>query len=132
VTVEPVGDFPAPVGADWVDDEAGPVVRPYALAAGATEAATEEFDLIAVVMASRPAAAGDAALGSASARILQHCQEPLSVVDLSARMSLPVGVVRALLAQLAARDLIRRRPPGPATKPSEETFKAVIHGLRAL
>ncbi|NUT17927.1 MAG: DUF742 domain-containing protein [Hamadaea sp.] len=116
----------------WLDDDAGPVVRPYALAAGTTVAATEEFDLIAVVMASRAPAPGDAALGTASARILQLCQEPLSVVDLSARMNLPVGVVRALLAQLATRDLIRRSPTGPVARPSEETFKAVIHGLRAL
>ncbi|MEV0274127.1 MAG: DUF742 domain-containing protein [Hamadaea sp.] len=116
----------------WLDDDAGPVVRPYALAAGTTAEAAEEFDLIAVVLASRPPAATDAALGSASARILQLCQEPLSVVDLSARMNLPVGVVRALLGQLAARDLIRRSQPGPAALPSEEIYKAVLHGLRAL
>ncbi|MEV6966241.1 DUF742 domain-containing protein [Hamadaea sp. NPDC051192] len=116
----------------WLDDDAGPVVRPYALAAGITAEAAEEFDLIAVVLASRAPSSGDAALGTASARILQLCQEPLSVVDLSARMSLPVGVVRALLAQLAARDLIRRSHPGPAATPSVETYKAVLHGLRAL
>jgi len=117
----------------WVDEEAGPVVRPYALTAGPPPHAAQEFDLIAVVVASRPAAPGDAALGSACADILRLCQTPLSVVDLSARLGLPVGIVRALLSELAERDLIRRRAPAPVTQsPSEETFKAVIHGLRSL
>lgn len=118
---------------DWVDDDAGPVVRPYALTAGQSRAAATEFDLIALVAATRPAEPGDAALGSASADILRLCQAPMSVVDVSARLGLPVGVVRALLGDLTQRGLIRRRRPAPVTTlPSEETFKAVIHGLRSL
>ncbi|NUT34012.1 MAG: DUF742 domain-containing protein [Hamadaea sp.] len=118
---------------DWVDDDAGPVVRPYALTAGQAGTVATEFDLIALVVAVRPAEAGDAALGSACADILRLCQAPLSVVDVSARLGLPVGVVRALLGDLTQRGLIRRRQPAPLTTlPSEETFKAVIHGLRSL
>ena len=35
----------------WLDAEAGPVVRPYALTQGRTRHAGESFDLVATVMA---------------------------------------------------------------------------------
>ena len=40
----------------WLDAEAGPVVRPYALTQGRTRHAGESFDLVATVMATAPRA----------------------------------------------------------------------------
>jgi Protein of unknown function (DUF742) len=39
----------------WLDAEAGPVVRPYALTQGRTRHTGESFDLVATVMATQAA-----------------------------------------------------------------------------
>ena len=46
----------------WLDAEAGPVVRPYALTQGRTRHAGESFDLVATVMATPAALTEPAAL----------------------------------------------------------------------
>ena len=47
----------------WLDAEAGPVVRPYALTQGRTRHAGESFDLVATVMTTRAAIADLRELG---------------------------------------------------------------------
>ena len=46
----------------WLDAEAGPVVRPYALTQGRTRHTGESFDLVATVMATRAPVADPASL----------------------------------------------------------------------
>jgi hypothetical protein len=122
-----------PPGVIWADEDAGPVVRPYALTAGRTRPHGEEFDLIAVVVASRPPSASDGGLGSECAEIMRLCQRPQSVAEISSHLSLPVGVVRVLLVDLLDRGLIRRRAPvSTAQLPTDETFRAVINEIRSL
>lgn len=117
----------------WLDEAAGPVVRPYAMTAGRTRPAAGDFDLISLVVSSRPVGVGDASLGPEHRGIVRLCQQPMSVAEIAAHLDLPVGVVRVLLGDLLDRDLIRVRAPHPVDDmPSEELFKAVIDGLRAL
>ncbi|MEU4114468.1 DUF742 domain-containing protein [Kitasatospora sp. NPDC028055] len=125
--------------AHWYDDEAGPLVRPYAMTRGRTGSGEQQFDLIAVVVSELPdpALAPDAAelpIGPEQARILRRCLgTPLSVAELAADLDLPVGVVRVLLGDLLAAGLIRvNRPVPPALLPDERILQEVIHGLRAL
>jgi hypothetical protein len=117
----------------WLDEAAGPVVRPYAMTSGRTRPTTGEFDLISLVMATRPVSATDVGLGPEHMAIIRLCRRPLSVAEVAAHVDLPIGVVRVLLGDLLDRELIFVRVPQPATElPSEEVFKAVINGLRAL
>ena len=129
----------------WVDREAGPVVRPYAVTGGRTEPVDGEvLDLIAVVVVTRKrkrSAAADAAkaaadLGSLSPehrRILALCQRPITVADIAAETTLPLGVVRVLLADLTQQRRISVLPQRPAEEqPSADLLKEVLHGLRAL
>jgi Protein of unknown function (DUF742) len=46
----------------WLDAEAGPVVRPYALTQGRTRHTGESFDLVATVVAARAAIADPGSL----------------------------------------------------------------------
>jgi hypothetical protein len=117
----------------WLDEEAGPVVRPYAMTAGRTRPTTGEFDLISLVVATRPLGPTDVGLGPEHHAIVRLCPRPLSVAEIAAHIDLPVGIVRVLLGDLLDRELILVRAPQPAAQmPSEQTFKAVINGLRAL
>ncbi|WP_409473300.1 DUF742 domain-containing protein [Streptomyces sp. HC307] len=121
----------------WFDDEAGPVVRPYAMTRGRTShAAQHRLDLIAVVVtephADDPEA--DPALSPEHVDIIALCREaPQSVAELAAELDLPIGVVRVLIGDLVDAELIHvTRPVPPAELPDENILRDVINGLRAL
>jgi hypothetical protein len=124
---------PDPSEEIWVDEEAGPVVRHYAIAHGRTRPTRGDFDLVTLVVATRSVSSADISMQPEHADIIRLCQEPLSVAELGARLDRPVGTVRVLLGDLLDRGLIRTRSPAPASSlPTERVFKAVLDGLRAL
>jgi hypothetical protein len=121
----------------WFDDEAGPVVRPYAMTRGRTShAAQHRLDLIAVVVtephADDPDA--DATLSPEHVDIVDLCRDaPQSVAELAAGLDLPIGVVRVLVGDLVAGEFVHvTRPVPPAELPDESILRDVINGLRAL
>jgi hypothetical protein len=118
----------------WLDAEAGPVVRPYALTKGRTRHSGEEFNLVATVTATRGRAANPAALGPEHISVLQLAQVPTTVVDIASDVDLPLGVVRILLADLRELGLVAIRAPRStkAQRVDKNTLREVLHGLRAL
>lgn len=123
--------------ARWFDDEAGPVVRPYAMTRGRTRTAAEgRLDLIAQVIAESrtQGTIDDQTLSPEHVEIVELCrQAPLSVAELAAELDLPVGVVRVLIGDLLDADLVHvSRPVPPAELPDEQVLREVIDGLRAL
>jgi len=123
-------------GDKWLDQNAGPVVRPYALTGGRTApTAGTVLDLIAIVSATDPhERIGDVIdLSPEDRRILGLCRRPATVTDVAAGTELPLGVVRVLLADLIARGRIAVIPQRSAgEQPSTDLLKEVLHGLRAL
>jgi hypothetical protein len=123
-------------GDRWLDRNAGPVVRPYALTGGRTKAADSGvLDLIDIVtatdLAERDSDSID--LSPEDRRILGLCRRPATVTDVASGTSLPLGVVRVLLADLIGRGRITIRPQqSAAEQPSADLLKEVLHGLRAL
>jgi len=117
----------------WVDDQAGPVVRPFTVARGRTRRTGEVLDLIAVVLTAEVPAPDPMTLGPEDEAILELCLRPQSVADIAAALALPVGVVRVLLGDLSDRGLIVvRRPASPSAAPDAGLLREVIDGLRAL
>lgn len=121
----------------WFDDDAGPVVRPYAMTRGRTShAGQHRLDLIALVVAESAAddPAGDTAPSPEHAHILGLCRlRPQSVAELAAELDLAVGVVRVLIGDLVDDELVHvTRPVPPAELPDESILREVIDGLRAL
>ncbi|MEV7526615.1 DUF742 domain-containing protein [Streptomyces sp. NPDC091371] len=127
----------APEHDHWFDADAGPVVRPYAMTRGRTShAGQHRLDLIALVVA-EPAAddpVWDMTLSPEHAHILGLCRDrPQSVAELAADVDLAVGVVRVLIGDLVADELVHvTRPVPPAELPDESILREVIDGLRAL
>jgi len=74
---------PEPLEQMWVDDDAGPVVRHYAMTSGRTRPTRGEFDLITLIMAARAATASNAGLQPEHAAIVRLCQNPMSVAELA-------------------------------------------------
>ncbi|EGG45638.1 MULTISPECIES: DUF742 domain-containing protein [Streptomyces] len=136
--MNPEGQGPAQ-GRDsghWFDDEAGPVVRPYAMTRGRTShAGQHRLDLIALVLAEPGAdAAGADSLSPEHMDIVELCREaPQSVAELASGLDLPIGVVRVLIGDLVDEELVHVSRPVPAAELVDESIlRDVINGLRAL
>jgi|SRR5690606_30319032 len=121
----------------WFDDEAGPVVRPYAMTRGrTTSAAQHRLDLIAVVVAEPYAddPEDDPTLSPEHVDIVGLCRDTSqTVAELAAELDLPIGVIRVLVGDLVDSELVHvNRPVPPAELPDESILRDVISGLRAL
>jgi hypothetical protein len=100
---------------------------------GRTRPTRGDFDLITLVVATRPPPNGEIGLQPEHDAIIRHCQSATSVAEIATGLDLPVGTVRVLLGDLLDRGFIRTRSPVPASHlPTERVFKAVIDGLRSL
>ncbi|WP_432250175.1 DUF742 domain-containing protein [Streptomyces sanyensis] len=121
----------------WIDADAGPVVRPYAMTRGrTTHGGSHRLDLIALVVP-EPAAhdpGRDQSLSPEHVEIVERCEDaPLSIAELAAGLDLPVGVVRVLVGDLVDDALVHvTRPVPPAELPDVSILREVINGLRAL
>lgn len=118
----------------WLDAEAGPVVRPYALTGGRTRHSGEAFDLVATVTATQARVADPGGLGPEHFSVLQLTQVPTTVVDIASDVDLPLGVVRILLADLRELGLVLIQAPVSmkARQVDRNTLREVLHGLRGL
>jgi hypothetical protein len=117
----------------WLDSEAGPVVRPYALIGGRTRHAGKKFDLVATVRATHKEVSDPAALSPEQMWALDLSRRATTVADLASELNLPLGVVRILLADLrdAGYVVIRAPETGPSHRDSH-ILREVLNGLRAL
>jgi hypothetical protein len=118
---------------DWLDHDAGPVVRPYAMTQGRVAPSDGAFDLVAFVVATASDLPTAAQLLPEHRAIVDACWEPISVVELASKLDLSIGVVRVLLGDLRSAGLISLYEPPAATQPHDvDVLKAVVNGLRAL
>ncbi|MEU8977121.1 DUF742 domain-containing protein [Streptomyces sp. NPDC048309] len=137
MTEDTPGAPPQP-GSQWYDNEAGPLVRPYAMTGGRTTPGPTgvRFDLIALVSldTGAPGVGDDISLGPEHRVLIELCRiETQSVAELAADADLPVGVVRVLLGDLLELGCVTvSRPVPPAQLPDERILREVIEGLRAL
>lgn len=105
-------------GSQWYDNEAGPLVRPYAMTGGRTKSGPTgvRFDLIALVTldTGAPGIDDDTSLGPEHRALIELCRiETQSVAELSADADLPVGVVRVLLGDLLELGCVTVSRPVP-------------------
>jgi hypothetical protein len=117
----------------WLDAEAGPVVRPYALTQGRTRHGGESFDLVATVIATARGSADLAALAPEHLSVLQLAQVPTTVADIASELDLPLGVVRIILADLREFGfVVISAPVVLAERIDKHTLREVLNGLRGL
>ena len=116
---------------EWVDSDAGPVVRAYALTGGRTRPSGERIDLIDMVLTVRTAGQ-NLSLSPEQAQVLARCQIPVPLVELVAGLNLPLGVVRILVSDLRDRGLVIIRRSRPAGTSDLKILRDVAEGLRRL
>jgi hypothetical protein len=105
-------------------------VRPYAMTGGRTRPGHADLELEALV--STIATAGAAARMTVEQRaIAALCLDMLSVVEISARLDLPIGVIRILVSDMQADGLVQvHRPPSGEHPLDPALLERVLHGLR--
>jgi hypothetical protein len=117
----------------WLDREAGPVVRPYALTGGRTRPRGEKLDLLATVASAVDGRSLDRMLLEPEhVQVLRLCRTPMPVADLASDLDLPLGVVRILLADMRERGLITISKPARSGLSDPRVLKDVADALRRL
>lgn len=114
----------------WYDDEASPLVRPYAVTRGRTKGPKLNLQLITLVVATQAVGReGLAPLGPEHLQILSLCHYPTSVAELSAHLRLPLHIVKILIGDLVDLRLVATRS---AAMPDPHVLQAVLNGIRRL
>jgi hypothetical protein len=110
------------------------VVRPYTMTRGRTRAA--RFDLPLEALVRGVAGATDPAPSPERKRILEMASVGVvSVAELSAHLSLPLGVVRVLVGDLADEELVVVHTGASAAAPPATNLKvleSVLNGISSL
>lgn len=118
---------------DLPSEDAVPFVRPYARTRGRTRS---EYDLPieALVTTTDGAAGGDSAMNPEFRPIVELCVQVQSVAEVAAKLTLPLGVARVLLGDMARIGLVYvHTTAGDETgQPEVALLEKVLSGLRQL
>jgi hypothetical protein len=106
----------------WYDENAGRLVRPYAVTRGRTRVGSHDLQLITLILTVDPVPPGHLAR-------LDLCKRPTSVAEISAALRLPLSVVKILIGDLVEQGLVHFRS---AVTPDPSILRAVIDGIRQL
>ena len=117
----------------WLDEDAGPLVRPYAMTRGRTVPDGEPLDIVAILVATGREPADPTRLPREQRRILAACRRPYTIADLASDLRLPLGVIRVLAGDLLAQGLLEVRQWEPPTAQVDQNLlRRVLDELRAL
>jgi Protein of unknown function (DUF742) len=120
------GGVPPRRGHDWLDREAGALVRPYAVTGGRVRPAVHRLDLVDYVVAVPSGTAELVYLQPEHLDILAATQDPISVAEVAATLDTPLGdLVRQGLIAVRGQQF-------NADRSDDDLLKAVIDGLRSL
>lgn len=121
-------------GPEWFDADVGPMVRPYAVVRGRTDASGPELDVITQVVAADTTARprrGDPEYRD----ILRLCGRPHSVAEVAAALGLPMLVAKVLLRDLIEDGLLEYRSPRDVWGTDSidiDTVRLVLDGIRRI
>jgi len=122
----------SPRGERWFDQDAGPVVRLYALTKGRATPAGPVLDVIDMVVGAGPPDAHTQWLPPEHRLLKELCSAPITVADLASETGLPLGVVQVLLSDLHRQGLVSVVRPTKGRDVDKTVLKSVLEGLRAL
>ncbi|MFJ2838805.1 DUF742 domain-containing protein [Nocardia sp. NPDC087230] len=115
----------------WYEEDAGPIVRLYAVTRGRGRTERDELDLTTLLV--------DAGAGTRLRRpepeyaaIVDLCRTPMAVAEVSAHLGLPLNLAKVLIADLIDEGrLIARAPQHRAVGTADlGVLRAVLAGIR--
>jgi hypothetical protein len=111
----------------------GPRVVPvYAITRGRTRSHGQDLALETLVTTTKHGVASRPLLRFEQVHIVDLCRTPMSVVEVAAKLRLPVGVARVLVSDMHAENMlsIHRPPVTPEGRPHTEVLERLLRGLR--
>ncbi|WP_330255365.1 DUF742 domain-containing protein [Nocardia sp. NBC_00565] len=120
-------------GGQWFDEDAGPLVRPYAVTRGRVMGAGHDLDMLTIVVTTTPLPT----LRRTEPEyvdIVRLCRVPQTVAEVAAHLRLPLAVTKILVGDLIGEGyLIFRAPAQPDAGPGDlNILRAVLDGIRKL
>jgi hypothetical protein len=116
---------------EWFDEEAGPVVRPYAVTGGRTRPNNRLLELVALVSTTPRGRVSLGELEPEQGAIATLCQRIQSIVEIAAQLEMPIGVARVLVGDMLDAGLVSvHRPQRPTERPDRALMEKVLDGLQ--
>lgn len=114
----------------WFDDDAGPLVRAYAVTRGRTRP-SRFLDMVTLVMTVHPTASAPSPEHRA---IMQLCLAPRPVVEVASTLNLPLVAAKVLISDLVELGSVVFKTPRRSDDPGvdRELIRTVIDGVRRL
>jgi hypothetical protein len=108
-------------------------VRPYVLTRGRTSSSFGTLELHAPIVALVTPEQLPKRSTPEDRRIVELTQIPMSLAEVAARMSTPVGVTRVLVGDLAEQGLLQARPARDGGEHRDvKLLERLLEGIRAL
>jgi hypothetical protein len=123
----------AAVDADDGDDagsKTGRLIRPYAMTGGRT-LADSEITLEAQIQATARASQHLGAYRWEAAKVVDLVQSPMALIEIAARLQIPIGVARVLVADLVSDGAVMLHTP-EKTQSFASLLERVLDGVRNL
>ncbi len=115
------------------EDGLGARVRPYAITGGRTRPVGGDLPVESLVLRTPRGLALLHELTMERRHIVELCERPLSVAEISAHVGVHLGVTQVLLGDLTAEGLVRVHSSKLADeRPDIVLLERVLHGLKAL
>jgi hypothetical protein len=113
----------------WLDDDAGPLIRPYTVNEGRTHP-TVPLDMLSMVIATgRPAPEMD----PEHVQVIELCHAPLSVAEVAAHVRLPLAVTKVLIADLVDQGTMAVRASSPLSDAGDRVLlEKLLDGLQRI
>ncbi|MEV6323687.1 DUF742 domain-containing protein [Nocardia sp. NPDC051787] len=117
----------------WYEEDAGPLVRLYAITRGRGRAVRPELNVATLVID-----AGDGAVLRRTepeyAAIVHLCRTPQSVAEVAAQLGLPLTMTKVLVGDLIDDGRLVCRPERPTGDANSDLglLHAVLNGIRAI
>jgi hypothetical protein len=113
------------------DAETGRLIRPYAITGGRTGAEAENLGLETQIQANTRASSHLGAYRWEAARLIELVQIPTALVEVAARLEIPIGVTKVLVADLVRDGAIVVHVP-QRTQSFTSLLEKVLDGVRNL
>lgn len=112
-------------------DAEGRFVRPYAITGGRTATDGQAIELESQIAATDRGRANRKRYRWEAARIIEVCDAPTAMIEISAKLELPIGVTRVVVSDLVREGAVQLLvDEEPATY--SELLEKVLDGIRNL
>lgn len=115
----------------WYEDEAGPLVRLYAVTGGRAKAQHRDLELTTLLVDAR-SGVRSRLLAPEYDAIVDLCRTPLSVAEVAAHLHLPLTSTKVLIGDLVDEGRLLARAPRDqlSTAPDLNVLRAVLAGIK--